>query len=149
MQIELDGDVVSRRVLNDMLFCHHCPAATTRYLIKHGKVEEEHKSSGLWIGPAAGSTAALHSAGGQVLAPASTQLQYVVREPYTPNGAQYRLTKGLIANSSTLRLTSKIHGARIYVDGPHLKREVALGSEIVVRRSAETLTLLGFHPKDH
>src|SRR5262249_29616850 len=49
MQIQLDGQVVSRRVLNDMLFSHECPAATTRYLIKHGAIEEDQKSSGLWV----------------------------------------------------------------------------------------------------
>jgi NAD+ kinase len=144
MQIELDGEVVSQRVLNDMLFCHHCPASTTRYIVRVGKLEEEHKSSGIWVGPAAGSTAAQRSAGGKVLPATSERLQYVVREPYTPDGSRYRLTQGLIAAGGTLQLLSKIHGARIYVDGPHLKREVALGSEIVVRRSPENLTLLGF-----
>jgi NAD+ kinase len=147
MQIELDGEVVSRRVLNDMLFCHECPAATTRYLIQHGKVEEEHKSSGLWVGPAAGSTAAQRSAGGRVLPPTSEQLQYVVREPYMPNGTRYQLIKGLIDRGDKLRITSKVHGAGLYVDGPHTRHKVALGSEIVLSRSPESLTVLGFRAR--
>ena len=146
-QIEMDGEVVSRRVLNDVLFCHECPAATTRYIIEQNGVEEEHRSSGIWIGPAAGSTAAQRSAGGQVLPPTSTQLQYVVREPYMPNGTRYRLVKGLMSESDQLLLTSKIHGGRLYVDGPHLRRQVALGSEIIVRRSPESLTVLGFRAR--
>lgn len=147
VQIELDGEVVSRRVLNDVLFCHECPAATTRYLIKYRDVEEDHKSSGIWIGPAAGSTAAQRSAGGRVLPPTSTQIQFVVREPYMPNGTRYRLVKGLMEDGERLVVTSKIHGGRLYVDGPHLRRKVALGSEIVVRRSSESLTVLGFRPR--
>lgn len=147
MQIELDGELVSRRVLNDMLFCHHSPAATTRYLIRDGRTEEEHKSSGLWVGPAAGSTAAQRSAGGRVLPPTSEHLQFVVREPYMPNGTRYRLIKGLIARGEALTLTSMCHGTRLYVDGPHVRREVEMGSQIRVQRSPEALTVLGFRSR--
>jgi hypothetical protein len=53
MSVELDGEVVTRRVLNDVLFAHSSPAATTRYLVRvdEGRriVAEEHKSSGLWV----------------------------------------------------------------------------------------------------
>ena len=147
MQIAVDGEVVSRRVLNDMLFCHECPAATTRYLIKYRGTEEEHRSSGLWVGPAAGSTAAQRSAGGRVLPASSQQLQYVVREPYRPNGMRITLVRGLVSPRESLTITSKVHGGRVYVDGPHLKRSVALGSEIVLKRSPEPLTVLGFHAR--
>lgn len=147
VQITLDGDPVSKRVLNDVLFCHECPAATTRYLIRQRDVEEDHKSSGLWIGPAAGSTAAQRSAGGMVLPAKSTQIQYVVREPYMPNGTRYGLIKGLVEADEELLITSKTHGGRLYVDGPHVRRKVALGSEIRVRRSPESLTVLGFRAR--
>ena len=147
VQIAMDGEFVSRRVLNDVLFSHECPAATTRYLLKHREIEEEHKSSGLWIGPAAGSTAAQRSAGGSVLPPTSTQIQYVVREPYMPNGTHYQLVKGLVDADERLLITSKVHGGRLYVDGPHLRRKVALGSEVVVERSPEALTVLGFRAR--
>ncbi|MDB4976875.1 MAG: kinase [Myxococcaceae bacterium] len=147
VQITLDGEVVSKRVLNDVLFSHECPAATTRYLIRQGDVEEDHKSSGMWIGPAAGSTAAQRSAGGSVLPSSSTQIQYVVREPYMADGTSYKLVKGLIEADEELLITSKTHGARLYVDGPHLRRKVALGSELAVRRSPEPLTVLGFRAR--
>jgi len=81
------------------------------------------------------------------LPPTSTQIQYVVREPYVPNGTRYKLTKGLIESDEQLVITSKTHGGRLYVDGPHLRRKVALGSEIVVKRSAEALTVLGFRAR--
>jgi NAD+ kinase len=147
MQIAIDGEVVSRRVLNDMLFSHECPAATTRYLIKFRGEEEEHRSSGLWVGPAAGSTAAQRSAGGRILPASSQQLQYVVREPYRLNGLRIKLVRGLVSPRESLTITSKIHGGRVYVDGPHVKRSVALGSEIVLKRSPEALTVLGFHAR--
>jgi NAD kinase len=34
MRVDMDGEIVSNRVLNDALFCHKCPAATTRYIIR-------------------------------------------------------------------------------------------------------------------
>ena len=99
------------------------------------------------MGPAAGSTAAQRSAGGRVLPPTSTQLQYVVREPYMPNGTRYRLVKGLIEAGDALRITSKVHGALLYVDGPHMRRSVALGSVVTLKKSPETLTVLGFRAR--
>jgi hypothetical protein len=74
-------------------------------------------------------------------------MQFVVREPYMPNGTRYGLVNGLLAPDEELQITSKIHGGRLYVDGPHLKRKVDLGSIIHLKRSPEPLTLLGFKPR--
>jgi NAD+ kinase len=152
MSVELDGEVVTRRVLNDVLFAHASPAATTRYLMRvdDGKrvISEEHKSSGLWVGPSAGSTAAQRSAGGEVLPAESTRIQYVVREPYVPDDGTGRplpaprLRLGTVPRTGSIVLVSKIREGRLFVDGPHRVRDVAMGSEIVLRASDEPLTLL-------
>jgi NAD+ kinase len=100
MAVDRNGKRLHHRVLNEALFCHVSPAATSRYILRvvpvkgsgtterYGRAiaEEDQKSSGLWIGPAAGSTAAQHSAGGRVLPLASREVQFVVREPYRPWG---------------------------------------------------------------
>lgn len=143
MRVEVDGTQVADRVLNDALFCHECPAATSRYLLSHGSRREEQRSSGLWIGPAAGSTAAQRSAGGRVLPASSRKLQFVVREPYTPDGVRYRLRQGLIGEHDRLAVTSKMQRARLYIDGPHHVRRLDVGAEIAFSRSDEPLTLLG------
>src|SRR5690606_23825873 len=117
MEVALDGELVSTRILNDILFCHSCPAATTRYIIALGDVREEQLSSGIWVGPAAGSTAAQRSAGGRVLAPGSQKIQYIVREPYHGMGEGYQLTKGVIGPGEALHLRGKIREGRIYMDG--------------------------------
>ncbi|MDQ3031344.1 MAG: NAD(+)/NADH kinase [Myxococcota bacterium] len=149
MEVELEGEVLTRRVLNDALFAHSVPAATTRYVLRHERAdgsatEEEHKSSGVWIGPAAGSTAAQLSAGGRVLPSGSKRLQYVVREPYVPPDGSYSMTRGLIDPGEQLVLFSKIREARIFMDGPHHVRDVRMGARVVMRRSEEPLSLLGF-----
>lgn len=144
MQVSLDERTISSRVLNDALFSHECPAATSRYSLKHGRVVEDHKSSGLWVGPAAGSTAAQHSAGGRVLPVDSKQLQFVVREPYQPHGVRYGLLKGLIQPTGSLRIHSNMRAGRLYLDGPHDNHAVEMASTIEFRRSPEPLRLLGF-----
>ena len=144
MQVDLNGTCLHRRVLNDALFCHEIPAATSRYIltVEHADgraVSEEQKSSGLWIGPAAGSTAAQHSAGGRVLPLMSRRIQYVVREPYSP----IRLLRGTLSDGGRLVLQSKMRQAKLFLDGPHLVHEAGLGDVVTLQRSHETLTVLG------
>lgn len=154
MEISLEGEVLSRRVLNDALFAHVSPAATSRYILRvvsaKGRTRaEEQKSSGVWIGPAAGSTAAQRSAGGKVLPVASKRLQFVVREPYQPGPRRFALARGLVEDGGHVEITSKVRDGRVWIDGPHHVREVRMGSEIQLRRSSEPLRLLGFPRASH
>jgi NAD+ kinase len=149
MRVELNGKRLLDRVLNEALFCHQSPAATSRYILRlidgRGRTlaEEEQKSSGLWIGPSAGSTAAQCSAGGRVLPPRSRKLQYVVREPYRPRGAPLRRTRGLVIEGNALSVKSQMRQARVFIDGEHLAYDVTIGDVVVFRRSEEPLIVLG------
>ncbi|MSP24552.1 MAG: NAD(+) kinase [Myxococcales bacterium] len=143
MQVRLNRTLLSRRVLNDVLFCHASPAATSRYILAYGAIVEEQKSSGLWMGPAAGSTAAQRSAGGRVLPLTSERLQLVVREPYTPRGVRYRLEHLVIEPGERVTVRAKSHEMRLYLDGPDQMVKVGLGDVIELTRSREPLTLLG------
>lgn len=147
MQVTVNGAIVTSRVLNDTLFCHVSPAATSRYLVHLGKIEEEQKSSGFWIGPAAGSTAAQRSAGGRVLPLTSKRLQMVVREPYTPHGEEYRLRHALIQPGTSLIVRSKIHDAKLFFDGPIDSFDVGFGDVIEFTQAPQSLTLLGIAAK--
>jgi NAD+ kinase len=157
MRVDLNGVCLHRRVLNEALFCHASPAATSRYILRvtqpasggaggvAGGVaeEEEQKSSGIWIGPAAGSTAAQRSAGGRVMPLSSTRLQYVVREPYVPYGDRMRLALGFVEDGGMLTIRNKVKQARIFLDGEHTVYEATIGDVVTVRRSEEFLTVLG------
>lgn len=147
MQVRQNGQVVHARVLNDALFCHISPAATSRYLVRFGGIEEEQKSSGFWIGPAAGSTAAQRSAGGRVLPLTSKDLQLVVREPYTPHGEHYELRRVLVPPGQTLVVRSKMHEAKLFVDGPNRSVDVCFGDVLEFGQAPEELTVLGISPK--
>lgn len=144
MEVLCNERVISRRVLNDALLCHACPAATSRYILElDGEPEEEHRSSGLWVGPAAGSTAALRSAGGEVLPLDSEDLQFVVREPYIPAAGPYRLTRRVLAPGQALRVRSKMYDGALFLDGTGRQSQIKLGDRVEFRRSDEPLRLLG------
>jgi NAD+ kinase len=143
MGVSINGVVVAARVLNDALVCHASPAATSRYILQLDGEEEQQKSSGLWIGPAAGSTAAQRSAGGRVLPLTSQQIQLVVREPYTPHGESYRLRHALIPPGERLTVRSKMHDARIFFDGPDRSVDITYGDVIEFTQAPQPLTVLG------
>jgi NAD+ kinase len=153
MRVELNGSRLHDRVLNEALFCHESPAATSRYILRlqapsRGDeqavvVEDEHKSSGLWIGPAAGSTAAQQSAGGRVLPLDSPDLQFVAREPYRPHGQPPGMTLGIVADGQSLTVKSRMRQGRVFLDGDRLVHDVTIGDVLTMRRSNESLVVLG------
>jgi NAD+ kinase len=143
MQVSVNGRVSSRRVLNEALFSHANPGATSRYIVSHGDRAEEQRSSGIWVGTAAGSTAATRSAGGRVLPFASRRLQLVVREPYIEPGEAYELDRLIIEPDAHVTLLSKMEDARLYLDGPYRSVPVTLGDRVVCSVSEEPLTVFG------
>jgi len=156
MRVDLNGRRLLDRVLNEALFCHASPAATSRYFLRilgsegRGVIrEEEQKSSGLWVGPAAGSTAARRSAGGRVQPLESRRLQYVVREAYRPHGERLRMTVGYVLEDQRLTLKSKMRQARLFLDGDHIAYDVTIGDVITMQRSDEPLVVLGLTRNGH
>ena len=143
MQVELNDEVISTRVLNDALFCHESPAATSRYILEYHGQQERQMSSGVWAGPAAGSTAAIRSAGGKVLPIGSRRLQFVIREPYQGVEQKCRLTKGMIAPDEDLTITSRMTKGCIFLDGTQKVHAVGIGDRLRLTLSDEPLTLLG------
>jgi len=143
MRVEVGDRLISTRVLNDALYCHESPAATSRYILEHGGNQERQMSSGVWVGPAAGSTAAIRSAGGKVLAIGSQRLQFVVREPYRGVDHKYDLIKGMVAQGEDLRITSRMTKGRLFLDGTQKVHAVGIGDRVRMTLSDEPLTLLG------
>jgi NAD+ kinase len=161
MRVELGERVLHERVLNEALFCHASPAATSRYILRLVDLpsgpgvtgrelvveEEEQKSSGIWVGPAAGSTAAQRSAGGRVMPLSSRKLQYVVREAYEPGSESLRMTLGFIEEHQALSLKSEMRQARVFLDGDRIMHDVSIGEVVTMRRSEQSLVVLGLTRK--
>jgi NAD+ kinase len=143
MRVDVGDKVLSTRVLNDALYCHESPAATSRYILEYAGDQERQMSSGVWVGPAAGSTAAIRSAGGKVLATGSQKIQFVVREPYRGVDNKYRLVKGMVPPGEDLRIASRMTKGRIFLDGTQKVYSIGIGDRIRMTLSDEPLTLLG------
>lgn len=141
MRIAINGAVDERPVLNDVLFAHRIPAATTRYsLVVEGK-QESHRSSGVWICTPAGSTAAMRSAGGHVMALESRDLQYLVRELYRPIGPTYELTGGVI--STPLTIVTNAMRTTLFLDGHDLFIDLTIGDLATFDMGGPPLRILG------
>lgn len=144
MAIWVDGKQITSRVLNDVLFSHKSPAATSRYSIHYRGRRQEQKSSGVWVGPAAGSTAAMHSAGGKVLPITSQRLQFQVRELFKHDGRGKAIRCGFVEPGEEFVIQSQHRKGCLYIDGTHLSISVGIGSKISMRLSNEPFILLGF-----
>ena len=139
LKVTIDGKFVYPFALNDVLFANENPAGTTRYILKVGDQEEIQKSSGVWISPAAGSTAATKSAGGRVLPIGSSQFQYVIREPYEPRGQKSHMKKGVLNASERIEIYSMMDEAVIFVDGPHRGRKIRRGARVVIENANQPI----------
>ena len=133
LEVALDRKAVAELALNDVLITHECPAATTRYIIEIGAREEEHRSSGLWVATAAGSTAGIKSAGGRRLPRGSRRMQYLVRELYRERGRSYSLTRGLVEEGEEIIVASKMPEGVLYIDGARTSYGFPFGMRASIR----------------
>jgi NAD+ kinase len=144
IQLNLNGKPIKELILNDVLITHSIPAATSRYIIRLNELEENHRSSGLWLSTAAGSTAAIRSAGGQPLPIQEEKFQYLVREFYDRGSKKYRLLGGICNFSENLEIISQMRLGRIYIDGPYFDYPFTVGDVLTFQKAETPLTILGF-----
>lgn len=127
-------------VLNDFLFANSNPAATTRYMLNFQGQWETHKSSGIWVATAAGSSAALRAAGGSAMAITTSKLQFLVRELYQPltsamKGAEFDCAK------EQFQIVSLCDTAMLSLDGQYRMLDVSYG-DIISFRLADPLRIV-------
>ncbi len=148
LRAEIDGEEVPEPALNDVLYAHENQAAMARYSLRAGKHREEQRSSGVWVGPPAGSRAAVGSAGGRKLPLEAKRFQFVVREPYLGRGRACRLRKGVLGPDDRLEIQNHFGHARIFIDGPHVSRAIPFGATVRIRLGDHPLRVLGFRDPD-
>ena len=126
----VDGCDFPFPVLNDVLITQKNPAATARYLIASDEGWEEQKSSGIWASVAAGSTAAVASAGGHRQELTDGRLQVFVREPYEQAPFRLKHTHFFVEPHDKLLIISKMRQGVIFLDGPHQKVPFPVGAQL-------------------
>ncbi|GKC63068.1 NADH kinase [Tanacetum coccineum] len=123
-----------------------CPASASRRRIrKDGQASlplTNCRSSGLRVSTAAGSTAAMLSAGGFQMPILSTDLQYMVREPISPTSASLSLMHGLVKPNETMDIDWYTNEGLIYVDGHRNTHPVQHGDTIQSVSSCGLLAIL-------
>jgi NAD+ kinase len=139
LALYLNGELLPVLILNELLVSHSNPAATSRYFIQLRGDREEQRSSGIWIGPATGSTGSIRSAGGEVMPITDTQFQYLVREPCIRPHENWKLTKGILAADESVTIISQMRTGAIFVDGTHIDYQFYLGDELTVKASPKNL----------
>jgi NAD+ kinase len=132
-------------VLNDVLAAAKSPATTSRYLLRAGGRREEQMSSGVWIATAAGSTAAMQSAGGRELDPSKPLFQYVVREPYERKFGRRRLLGGVLKKGTPFEMVSLMREGMLFLDGSPEGVTFTLGDRLKVALTAPPLPVIGLH----
>jgi NAD+ kinase len=151
LQVLVDDEPVLGPCLNDVLFCHPCPANQTRFQLAQvdglwGKARTKDwqaiRGSGIWVCAPTGSTAAIRSSGGSKMALGSKRLQYIVREPYFPPGTPRGKIGGFIENGESLLLTNRVRQGRVWGDGPHRRQSIRYGQEIRIRAHPIPLRLI-------
>ncbi len=143
MAVSVNGRPLRFEAFNDVLFAHRNPAAMTRYRLAVDGRTEEQKSSGMWVATAAGSTAAIRSAGGVRMAVDSRRLQYLVREPYAWPLRRYRLARGFARRLSIV--TFMVESA-LWIDGSRVRVDLTLGDRAELG-PGKPLRLLGFQDR--
>jgi NAD+ kinase len=137
LQVSINGKPLRDLALNDVLVAHRSPAETSRYTLRLGDRSQDQKSSGIWIATAAGSTAAIRSAGGQLLEIDARTLQYRVRELMRWAVQGEPLTGGVVPDE--LEVVSRMSTGSLYIDGGHQKVAFGFGDRLVFRPAERPL----------
>lgn len=135
LQLGLNGKRLPYQAINDVLVAHDDPATMTRYRLGIGRRAETHKSSGLWVATAAGSSSAVMAAGGVRLPWGAKRFQYRPRELYRGRLCRYQLTGGVLSAQTRVWVTWLMRRGAAFLDGPHVKIPLHFADQLEIRLS--------------
>ena len=163
--------VVLPPVLNDVLIAHPSPGAVSRYSVHVLRKDEKDegsdgsaasgdgaenkasrdsrgplwfhvRSSGLRVCTAAGSTAAMRSAGGEPMHYSSRELQFMDREPiYFDHAPPPSSGHGFYSEHETMRFRWNSRAGTVFLDGAHVTHDVQMGDLVSISADAPQLRL--------
>lgn len=144
----IDGKPLPFPVLNDLLISDKNPAATSKYLVGHKGIVEDHKSSGVWVCTATGSTSAMSSAGGLIQDLDDQRLHWRVRELFrepaydrAKSRAAWDHADFFFDANDDVVVTSKMREGRVWLDGPHCGVDLPMGARLVLHGRCPPLSL--------
>ncbi|KAK1418118.1 hypothetical protein QVD17_27257 [Tagetes erecta] len=147
MSVHVNSMPLSTYALNDILVADPCPASVSRFSFRIRKDSQSSsplvncRSSGLRVSTAAGSSAAMLSAGGFPMPILSKDLQYMVREPISRDASQLNLMHGTIKPNQSMDIDWYTKDGLIFIDGSHPVHPVQHGDIIQVSSHAPALKI--------
>lgn len=147
LKVTLGSKKITMPILNDILITNATPAATSRLVLHYKNQVSEVKCSGVWISPAAGSTAGTRSAGGKILPIHSRDFQCVVREPYFSPGQKIKKMSVVLKPQEKLTVYSKMRTGGLYFDGSHEKFPFPIGVKASIQIDKKPLMVYGYNLK--
>ncbi|KAL3508803.1 hypothetical protein ACH5RR_028204 [Cinchona calisaya] len=144
MSVRVNTQQLPTYALNDVLVAHPCPATVSRFSFRIWREGEQcssfvnSRSSGLRVSTAAGSTAAMLSAGGFAMPIFLSDLQYMVREPISP-GVDSTVMHGVVKSNESMDIKWFSTEGLIYIDGSHIMFSVQFGDTIELSPRAPSL----------
>ncbi|WVZ64674.1 hypothetical protein U9M48_014164, partial [Paspalum notatum var. saurae] len=148
ISVKLNGIQLPTYALNDILVSHPCPASVSRFSFRKGNNTGEisHlincRSSGLRVSTAAGSTAAMLSAGGFMMPLLSRDLQYMIREPISPTDTDKSLLHGFLKKEQHMLVVWYNQEGAVYFDGSHVVCSIQHGDSLEISSNAPTLKVV-------
>lgn len=139
LEASINGSVVQEPILNEVAFGKIDWHDMSRYLVTARGTHEEHKSNGMFIGPASGSTGWLSSAGAPALPITARQFIYQIILPWQPPGVRYKLGSGILDQGEEFTIQVKMADANISIDGKYITYPLKFGDRLVLRASKKDL----------
>ncbi|XP_020581580.1 probable NADH kinase isoform X2 [Phalaenopsis equestris] len=142
---KLNDKILPTFALNDILISHPCPATVSRFSFRikcndqKGSSLVHCRSSGLRICTAAGSTAAMLSAGGFPMPISSNELQFMVREPISPRAVDVPLMHSVLKSDQYMHISWSGKDGTIYIDGSHAFFPIRHGDTVEISVNAPFL----------
>lgn len=138
LQVIIDGEAQGPPVLNDILFAHPNPAATTRYRMISPVAAPDgaraSRNSGLLICTAAGSSGWMYQEQGQLMSLVDQRMQYLHRG--------VRDASPTITDAPSVELESLTRRGLIFIDGDRSAIPLTLG-QILTVRAGDPLQVIG------
>nr|BCT08366.1 NAD(H) kinase [Flaveria bidentis] len=147
MSIHVNSMPLSTYALNDILVADPCPASASRFSFRIREDGQSTsplvncRSSGLRVCTAAGSSAAMLSAGGFPMPILSKDLQYMVREPITREASHLSLMHGTIKPDQSMDIDWYTKDGLIFIDGSRPVHPIQHSDTIQVSSHAPVLKM--------
>ena len=135
LQASIEGDEVGPPILNDILFAHPNPAATSRYrMLQPKESPRRFRNSGLLVCSAAGSSGWMFQEHGTLMRLDDQRMQFHHRG--------MRESRPTLTDAGQIEIESLTRRGVIFIDGERTQIPLTLGQNLRIRPGAE-LTVIG------